>query len=157
MTSKNSFLFKDSDFIFYMSTPSLSDIEAFESETQTRIPPDLLYLFKMYGRIKHNYKNRYYFSGYGYEMIMLDSIVDLDRLKIMYQNFWKETVFYHPFLKSKYLPLISTYSPNINFLIGTEKANLNEIFFHNMDFEKFDPLRVAPNIYEFYNTKTTQS
>ena len=54
----------------------------------------------------------------GYDDILLSTIPNLDTLDMWYENNWNEIMKKNNKLGNYYVPVLSTYAPNINFIIG---------------------------------------
>lgn len=135
-----------------------NNILSFQKDFGIVIPPSYLYILFNFGEIKYNYHVKHCFSNENYQGILLDTIPNINTLKIWLENYWESLMQENLNLNKNYIPMLSTYAPNIMFLVGVNKANLDEIYLYDDDFEGFKPLLIATNIFEFFNEKIiTQS
>ncbi len=130
-----------------------NDILNFQKEKGVILPPSYLYVLFNFGEIKYNHKVKYYYSDEIYRNILLDKIPSINTLRLWMDNYWDNLMKENQNLDNKYLPILNTYAPNVMFLVGIQEFNLDKIFLYDDDYEGFNPIFIANDLFEFLKIK----
>jgi hypothetical protein len=137
---------------------NLENILKFQEESGYILPPSYLYILVNFGPMEYDRHNWLYFtdkSNIYYDGILLFGIPNIESLKIWLENLKKNVTGNIVNRNNDFLPMISTSAPSTHFYVGIKESNLDKIFLYDDDYENFEPILVANNIFDFFKNRVT--
>lgn len=133
---------------------SKNDILKFERDRNLSIPKEYFRLLMDYGKLKFvKTWFLYYELSDGSDHVVSDSF-SIEDQHMIWKNYWAEVEKSNPNLEaSNYLPIFGTHSSNFLFLIGIGDKNTGRIYEYDLDYEDFEPVRIAQSFEDFFMNK----